>query len=440
MKDKNSPINAIWFAIILISIVSAAWLGRMSELTLALFEESKAAVMLAVGLVGSMAFWLGMMEILKEAGALKIIAKIVHPVMSKLFPEIPKNHPAIAAMVMNMSTNMLGMGNAATPFGINAMQELDKLNSEKGRATNAMCLFLAINTSSVTLLPLGVITIRAAAGAKDPASILIPSLLATLVSTTVAIIATKLMQRGTPDCAITEFAAEAEKPLPTEGTPAETDEKPAETEGKSTFGKKAAVLVFLLLILAGMIHRIVASDLSGLNFTVAVKAVSDWLVPMIVLAILVFGYLKNVKIYETLANGAKEGFNTAIKIIPYMVAIFAAIGMFKASGAMDIMVNFLNPVTTLAGLPAEALPVALMRPLSGNGAFGIMSQIVGSEPDSFLSFLVSVMQGSTETTFYVLALYFGAVNIKNSRHALPAALCADFAGMAAAIVFCHLFW
>ena len=199
MKDKTSAISIIWLSIILISIASAAWLGKTGEITLALFDESKSAVMLAIGLIGSMAFWLGMMKILEEAGALKMLAKVVAPVMSKLFPEIPKNHPAIGAMVMNMSANMLGMGNAATPFGINAMQELDKLNSEKGRATNAMCLFLAINTSSVTLLPLGVITIRASAGAADPASILIPSLLATIVSTTVAIVMTKLMQKGSPD-------------------------------------------------------------------------------------------------------------------------------------------------------------------------------------------------------------------------------------------------
>ncbi|MBP5406711.1 spore maturation protein [bacterium] len=427
MKEKASAINIIWFSIILISIASAAWLGKMSEITLALFEESKAAVMLAIGLIGSMAFWLGMMKVLEAAGALKIIAKIVRPVMSKLFPEIPKDHPAVGAMVMNMSANMLGMGNAATPFGINAMQELDKLNGEKGRATNAMCLFLAINTSSVTLLPLGVITIRAAAGAKDPASILIPTLLATIVSTTVAIIATKLMQRGTPDCTMSE-------------TPAEIEEKEPEVEeNKALNRKKIVVLLFVLVILAGMICRIATSDLSTLSFTKATKAVSDWLIPVIVAAILIFGYLKNVKIYETLCSGAKEGFNTAVRIIPFMVAIFAAVGMFKASGAMDIMIRFLNPVTSLVGMPAEALPMALMRPLSGSGAFGIMSQIVGNEPDSFLSFLVSVMQGSTETTFYVLALYFGAVNIKNSRHALPAALCADFAGIMAAVAFCHLF-
>ncbi|MBR4490603.1 spore maturation protein [bacterium] len=428
MKEKISPINIIWLAIILVSIASAAWLGKMDEVTLALFEESKSAVMLAVGLIGSMAFWLGMMKILEEAGALRMIAKMVHPVMSKLFPEIPKDHPAVAAMVMNMSANMLGMGNAATPFGINAMQELDKLNGEKGRATNAMCLFLAINTSSVTLLPLGVITIRAAAGAKDPASILIPSLLATIVSTTVAIIMTKLLQRRTADCAMTAAVSK-------------TVQQPEEEEKiKAGAKKKAVTALFVLAVFSGMVYQIVTADKSGLNFTGVVKAVSDWLVPMIVAAILIFGYLKNVKIYETLASGAKEGFNTAVRIIPFMVAIFAAVGMFKASGAMDIMIRALDPVTSLVGMPAEALPMALMRPLSGSGAFGIMSQIVGSEPDSFLSFLVSVMQGSTETTFYVLALYFGAVSIKNSRHALPAALCADFAGIMAAVAFCHLFW
>lgn len=428
MKDKTSPINIIWLSIILISIASAAWLGKTGELTLALFDESKSAVMLAIGLVGSMAFWLGMMKILEEAGALKTLAKIVAPVMSKLFPEIPEKHPAIGAVVMNMSANMLGMGNAATPFGINAMQELDKLNGEKGRATNAMCLFLAINTSSVTLLPLGVITIRASAGASAPASILIPSLLATIVSTTVAIIMTKLLQRRTPDCAIT-------------ATVSETGQQPEEEEKiKIEPKKKIVAALFVLVILSGMVYQIITADKSALSFTSVVKSVSDWLIPIIVTAILMLGYLKNIKVYETLCSGAKEGFNTAVRIIPFMVAIFAAVGMFKASGAMDIMINLLNPVTSLVGMPAEALPMALMRPLSGSGAFGIMSSIVENEPDSFLSFLVSVMQGSTETTFYVLALYFGAISIKNSRHALPAALCADFAGIMAAVAFCHLFW
>lgn len=428
MKDKTSAISIIWLSIILISIASAAWLGKTGELTLALFDESKSAVTLAIGLVGSMAFWLGMMKILEEAGALKMLAKVVAPVMSKLFPEIPKNHPAIGAMVMNMSANMLGMGNAATPFGINAMQELDKLNGEKGRATNAMCLFLAINTSSVTLLPLGVITIRASAGASDPASILIPSLLATIVSTTVAIIMTKLMQKGTPDCAITETAEKIE-------------EKPEEKEEvKASLKKKIVAAVFVLAILSGMVYQIVTADKSDLSFTGVVKAVSNWLIPAIIAIILLFGYLRNVKIYETLCSGAKEGFNTAIRIIPFMVAIFAAVGMFKASGAMEIMIDLLSPVTNLVGMPAEALPMALMRPLSGSGAFGIMSSLVEKDPNSFLSYLVSVMQGSTETTFYVLALYFGAVSIKNSRHALPAALCADFAGIMAAVAFCHLFW
>lgn len=428
MKEKTSAISIIWLSIILISVASAAWLGKTGELTLALFDESKSAVMLAIGLIGSMAFWLGMMKILEEAGALKMLAKIVAPVMTKLFPEIPKNHPAIGAMVMNMSANMLGMGNAATPFGINAMQELDKLNGVKGRATNAMCLFLAINTSSVTLLPLGVITIRASAGAADPASILIPSLLATIVSTTVAIVMTKLMQRGTPDCAITETAEKIEE---------KSEEK---EEVRVSLKKKIVAALFVLAILSGMVYQIVTADKSNLGFTGVVKAVSNWLIPAIVTAILLFGYLRNVKIYETLCSGAKEGFNTAVRIIPFMVAIFAAVGMFKASGAMEVMIRILNPVTNLVGMPAEALPMALMRPLSGSGAFGIMSSIIENDPDSFLSFLVSVMQGSTETTFYVLALYFGAVSIKNSRHALPAALCADFAGIMAAVAFSHLFW
>ena len=427
MKEKPSPINIIWSAIILLAILAAAWRGTTGELSAALFDSAKSAVKLAIGLIGAMAFWLGIMKVIEDAGALRSIAKAVKPVMSKLFPEIPSDHPAIGAMVMNISANMLGMGNAATPFGINAMKELDTLNAEKGRATNAMALFLAINTSSVTLLPLGVITIRAAAGASSPAAILFPTLISTIVSTAVAITMAKLLQRGSYDAVLTNVGYEKQK-----------NDDPGVPE-KIKKSRLCLSIIFLLIFIGGAVYRISQTP-DELNFKNTVQAVSDWLIPTIILAALLYGWLRNVKLYESLVSGAKEGFETAVRIIPFMVAIFVAVGMFRASGALDILVTTLNPLTSLVGMPAEALPMALIRPLSGSGAFGIMSEIVERDPDSFLSFLVSTMQGSTETTFYVLAVYFGAVQIKNSRHALPAALSADFAGIVTALVTSLIFW
>lgn len=427
MKEKPSPINIIWFAIILLAILAAAWRGTTGELSAALFDSAKNAVKLAIGLIGAMAFWLGIMKVIEDAGALRSIAKAVKPVMSKLFPEIPSDHPAIGAMVMNISANMLGMGNAATPFGINAMKELDTLNAEKGRATNAMALFLAINTSSVTLLPLGVITIRAAAGASSPAAILFPTLISTIVSTAVAITMAKLLQRGSYDAVLTDIEYEKTK---------------NEDPGRPAKIKKSRIclsIIFSLIFIGGAVYRI-SQTTEEFSFKNVIQSVSDWLIPTIILAALLYGWLRNVKLYESLVSGAKEGFETAVRIIPFMVAIFVAVGMFRASGALDIMVTALDPLTSLVGMPAEALPMALIRPLSGSGAFGIMSEIVERDPDSFLSFLVSTMQGSTETTFYVLAVYFGAVQIKNSRHALPAALSADFAGIVTALVTSLIFW
>ncbi len=426
---KSSPINAIWLSIILLSVLTASWLGRMDEITKASFDSAKSAVTLAIGMVGAMALWLGIMKVVEEAGAMKAIAKLIRPVMKRLFPDVPENHPAMSAMLMNISANALGLGNAATPMGIKAMQELDKINPEKETATDAMCLFLAINTSSVTLLPLGVITIRAAAGATDPSAILIPSILATVVSTTVAIAAAKLLSRR-----------KSSIPTLSEETTSESTEE-SETTALTPPGKlgKAGASLFLILLTGGFVRSVIASD-HAFSFKESATAMTGCLIPLLMAGFLLFGYLRGVKVYEAMTDGAKEGFQIAVRIIPFLVAIFVAIGMFRASGALEIMTQLISPITSMIGMPAEALPMALIRPLSGSGAFGIMSETVSAAPDSFLSFLVSTMQGSTETTFYVLAVYFGAVGIKRTRHALPAALLADGAGILAALIFSHMFF
>ncbi|MDO8946022.1 MAG: nucleoside recognition domain-containing protein [Desulfocapsaceae bacterium] len=436
MKQKPSAINIIWLAMVVLATVTAAYTGKMDALTKASFESAKDAVVLAIGLIGPMALWLGIMKVAEAGGLMQIIARQVRPLMVRLFPEVPHDHPAMSAMIMNMAANALGLGNAATPMGIKAMQELEKLAPEKGTATNAMCLFLAINTSCVTILPLGVITVRAAAGSTNPASIFIPSLIATCCSTLVAITMAKILAARERGSAIDrEQQAKAGQPLLEPSTAPETG---AELVPPGPAGR---IFIWLMIaaFLGGIGYQLSMSSEPFAFSAASLNALSSWLIPMLISGLLIFGYLRGVKVYEALTDGAKEGFSTAVRIIPFMVAIFVAIGMFRASGAMDIMITILSPVTTAMGMPAEALAMALMRPLSGSGAFGLMSEIVNQGPNSFLADLVSVIQGSTETTFYVLAVYFGAVGIRRTRHALPAALCADAAGIIASVLVCN-FW
>jgi len=314
------------------------------------------------------------------------------------------------------------LGNAATPFGIRAMQELDRLNPVKGQATNAMALFMAINTSSVTLLPTGVIALRAAAGSVAPAAILPTTLFATIGSTCIAIMASKFYQR---------FSAQKQGDADRDNT--EPQGHPPDDMLKH--GSKGYPLWVSILALGILASLIPVAILFG-------RSVSPWILPGLMVGFLGFGLAKKVHIYEVFVEGAKEGFQVALQIIPYMVAILVAVGMLKASGALQIIVSVLSRVTSNFGLPAEALPMALMRPLSGSGAYAIMASIINDPaigPDSYTGLLVSTLQGSTETTFYVMAVYFGAVQIRKIRHALAAALTADIAGVMFAILACSLF-
>jgi len=428
--------NLIFYALVFISFCytgyhELTWLpaaanavSPMQLLTEGMMQSAKGAVELALGLIGVMAFFLGLMKVAEAGGLLKIIAALVRPMMVRLFPEVPAEHPAMGAMILNISANALGLGNAATPFGIRAMQELDNLNPQKGTASNAMALFLAINTSSVTLLPTGVIALRAAAGSLDPAGILATTLFATLCSTSVAIFAAKFYQRFSPfspqpDASDSNRSA-AREPI------AETGELP-ETSSQQAYSKNTAYIA-----LGGLIVLIPLIVLYG-------KILGPWVVPGLTLALLSFGLVRKVKIYEVFVEGAKEGFQVAMKIIPFLVAILVAIGMLRNSGAMDLFIGVLSPVTTRIGLPAEVLPMALMRPLSGSGAYGLLAETINNPaigPDSYIGYLVSTLQGSTETTFYVLAVYFGAVQVRRTRHALAAGLTADLAGIIAAVAAC----
>jgi spore maturation protein SpmA len=425
--------NIIFFVIVIVAFFSAGWrhigwvpvegqVAPMEALSKAMVESAAASVELALGLIGVMTLFLGLMKVAEAGGLLSVLARLIRPLMVRLFPGVPPDHPAMGAMILNMSANAMGLGNAATPFGIRAMQELDKLNLRPGTATDSMALFLAINTSSVTLLPTGVIALRAAAGSTDPAGILPTTLFATLCSTLIAIVAAKaygrffklnpIVEKGNSE-RIKDSGPEDEVTLPE-----------ASTEAYPVWISAAAVCALFAVIPLTVVYG---------------RSISPWIIPGLMACFLGFGVIRRVRVYEVFVDGAKEGFQVAIKIIPYLVAILVAVGMFRASGAMAAMVSWLGPFTGKVGLPAEALPMALMRPLSGSGAYGILASIINDPaigPDSYVGYLVSTFQGSTETTFYVLAVYFGAVQVRRVRHALAAALTADVAGIAAAVAVC----
>ena len=388
---------------------------KLKDITNAALDYAATAVNIAIGLIGIMALWLGVMKVAEEAGLISLIARWLRPVMKRLFPDVPGDHPAMGSMIMNISANMLGLGNAATPFGLKAMEELDKLNPDKGTATNSMVTFLAINTAGLTLIPATAIAVRAAAGSSDPAIIIGTSIFGAVCATTAGITAAKVLQQF---------------PL---------------KEGFSNWLKNhlRGILIFLfivlLIVLAGVFGA--GSLLSGISgiikpeyFKNFIEVLSIVAIPALIILFIGYGAIKKIRVYERFVEGAKEGFNIAVRIIPYLVAMLMAIGIFRAGGAMDWLIYILKPFTDFIGMPAEALPMALMRPLSGSGSLGIMTEIIKVHgPDSFIGIMVSTFFGSTETTFYVLAVYFGAINIKNTRHALPAGLIADIAGILGAV-------
>ncbi|MCW9089690.1 MAG: spore maturation protein [Gammaproteobacteria bacterium] len=417
--------NVIFFLIVLSAFAVAAWkqLGwpsaeetPMHALSSAMVESATGAVELAIGLVGVMTLFLGLMKVAEAGGMLTILARLIRPLMVRLFPDIPAEHPAMGAMILNISANALGLGNAATPFGIRAMQELDTLNPHKGTASDSMVLFLAINTSSITLLPTGIIALRASAGSADPAGILPTTLFATACSTIVAIIAALLYRR---------FFPLGEPPVV-----AEEGEAATGTEREAVAQHGAYPLWVSFLALGGLVAMIPVTVLYG-------RVIAPWILPGLMLGFLAFGVWRRVAIYEVFVEGAKDGFQVALRIIPYLVAILVAVGMFRASGALEMLVGAIGRWTEPLGMPAEALPMALLRPLSGSGAYGVVASTINDPaigPDSYTGYLVSTLQGSTETTFYVLAVYFGAVQIKRIRHALWTALTADVAAIIAAVV------
>lgn len=436
-------LNWIWLALIVVAVLYGGWNGVLVPgadptanpgVTQAIGNYATAAVTLVLGLVGFMVFWLGVMRVAFDGGLRALIGRVIAPVTRRLFPDVPADHPAMGAMVMNMSSNILGMGNAATPFGLKAMKELGRINPLPGIASDSMVLFLAINTSAITLLPpLGTIAIRLAAGSADPFEIWVPTLIATICST-IGAVGTFFALRG-----LRVFA-----PNPADALPElEIDSgDEAEIEGNAPVRPfdptRSSITAVVLIALVAVMARDVARIDGATGGAYVQHLAQAWLIPLLLLGLLLYGFAKGVNVYESAITGAREGLDVAVRIVPYLVIILAAIGMLRESGAIDAASRLLDPYTSAIGVPAEVLPMAILRPLSGSGSFAIMNDIVTAHgPDSFVGRLTCTLMGSTETTFYVLAVYLGAAGIRSGRHVLLACLAGDLCGFAGAVAACH---
>ena len=407
-------LNYIWISFFLVAFVvalikllftgDATVFPAMMDST---FEMSKKAFEISIGLTGILSLWLGVMKIGERGGVVNALARALSPVFTRLFPDIPKGHPVTGSIFMNISANMLGLDNAATPLGLKAMEQLQTLNTKKDTASNPMIMFLVLNTSGLTLIPVSIMAYRAQLGAAQPTDVFIPILLATFFSTLAGIIITSIYQK-----------INLLKP-------------------KTLIG-----LFVACAIVAGIIWIFGRMDKETMNLVST--TVANMLLMGIIVAFIVAGVCKRVNVYDTFIEGAKDGFQTAVRIIPYLVAILVGVAVFRASGAMDLLVDGIRWLVGLLGINTdfiEALPTALMKPLSGAGARGIMIDTMSTYgADSFVGRLSCIFQGSTDTTFYVLAVYFGSVGIRYTRHAVACGLLADLAGVIAAILICYLFF
>ncbi len=407
-------LHRIWLGFFLVAFISALyrWLGLgdaevFQRMVSALFDMAGLSVELAIGLVGLMALWLGVVAVGEASGLVDKLARLLSPLFTRLMPEVPAGHPAISSMTLNLSANVLGLDNAATPMGIKAMQDLQTLNPRPDVASNAQILFLVLNTSAVTLFPVTILLYRAQMGAEDPAAVFVPILIATSCSTLAGLLVTAWVQRiRLWDTVVLAFIG----------------------------GAFAA-----LLALVGWFSTLGADELQRQS-----SLISNFLIIALIILFLAVAHSKAVNVYEVFIDGAKSGFETAIGIIPYLLAMLVAIGVFRASGALDVLLDGVRAVVAAGGWDVrwvDALPTALMKPLSGSGARAMMIETMNNfGVDSFQGRLAATVQGSTETTFYVLAVYFGSVGIRHARHALACGLSADFAGITAAIAVAYWFY
>lgn len=407
-------LNYIWIAFFVIAfIIALVRLVIMGDFDVfpammnSTFESSKTAFEISLGLTGVLSLWLGIMKIGEKGGMVNALARLLSPVFCKLFPDIPKGHPVTGSIFMNIAANMLGLDNAATPLGLKAMEQLQQLNTKKDTATNPMIMFLVLNTSGLTLIPVSIMVYRAQLGAAQPTDIFIPILLATFFSTISGIIITSLYQR-------------------------------------------INLLNKVMILTVGGMCAVVAAIIWGFGqldkeqMNIVSTTVANILLMTIIVGFILAGVRKKVNVYDAFIEGAKEGFQTAVRIIPYLVAILVGIGVFRASGAMDMMINGIKWCVEACGGNTDfvgALPTALMKPLSGSGARGMMVDAMTTYgADSFVGRLSCIFQGSTDTTFYILAVYFGSVGIRYTRHAVACGLLADLAGVIAAIAICYMFF
>lgn len=407
-------LNYIWIAFFLtafiVAVVRLIFLGDTEVFPAIInstFDSSKTAFEISLGLTGVLSLWMGIMRIGEQGGVIGVFSRLLSPLFTKLFPEIPKGHPVTGSIFMNLAANMLGLDNAATPLGLKAMEGLQELNPKKDTASNPMIMFLVLNTSGLTLIPISIMVYRAQLGAAQPTDVFVPILLATFFSTLAGIIAVSLYQRINL--------------------------------------LNQTILLFLggtSLVIAGIIYFF--SMLSRQQIDIYSTTTANVFLFVIIIGFIVAGMRKKINVYDAFVEGAKEGFTTAVRIIPYLVAILVAIGVFRASGCMDYLIEGIANLVNLCGINSDfvgALPTALMKPLSGSGARGLMVDAMNTYgADSFVGRLSCIFQGSTDTTFYILAVYFGSVGVVRTRHAVPCGLLADLAGIIAAILICYLFF
>ena len=411
--NKRMVLNYIWIAFFLIAFAFGIVGLIMGDTTLfqkmvdATSDSAKTAFQVSLGLTGVLSLWLGIMKIGEKAGMVNMLARMLSPVFTKLFPDIPKNHPVMGSIFMNIASNMLGLDNAATPTGLKAMAQMQELNTKKDTATNPMIMFLVLNTSGLTIIPTSILAVRSACKAVQPTDVFVPILLATTIATLVGIIITSLWQRI------------------------------------NIFQPVLFITIFGLLGTVGfIIWGLMQMPQNTMNTVTSV--VSNLILMSIIVSFIGAGLFKKINVYDAFIEGAKEGFATAVRIIPYLVAILVAVGVFRASGAMDICVDGIRWTLQQCNIDTtfvDALPTAMMKPLSGSGARGLMLETMHHYgADSFVGRLSCIFQGSTDTTFYILAVYFGSVSIRYTRHAVACGLLADLAGVIAAIGICYIFF
>jgi spore maturation protein SpmA len=447
-------LNYIWLGLIVLSLLLGGFGGRIDAVGAGAIDSARSGVILAGNLVAVMTLWLGMMRLAAEAGLVHRLGRALRPALGWLFPEVPRDHPALGAITMNFAANLLGLDNAATPLGLRAMEELESLNPRPGVATNAMCMLLAMNTSGLTLVPTTVIGVMIAAHSRNPTAVIAPTLIATAIAHLAAIGTAKLLEnspfyRPPPAEAV---AARMPKGTPPR-TPASAQAPPLETDAEDIDRRHPMVPGGrLILIAAGLafvamlavtafpewVGRPIGADEGG-RFAPwrLLDAVSKLAIPWLIAIFPIYAALRRIPVYETFVEGAREGFGVAVRIIPYVVGMFVAIGMLRASGGMDLLAAALRPLTDLAHFPPEVAPMALIRPFSAAAALGVLGDIAHHyPPDSLPVLIAATLYGCSETTFYVVAVYFGAVNVRKTRHAIPTGVVADIVCPAAAVLIC----